>query len=76
MDMDYYKATDRLCTPVNAVKFGMVVKLLGEIEMDGETTEYLLTILDQKDQMLSQLLRSKVYGKTFEESIEELLKYL
>jgi len=68
--------TAQLCSLTNATKFQLAVDILSEIEMDGETAEYLLDVIGYKDQVFGQILRNKFFAKTYDEGFKEIEEYL
>ena len=39
-------------------KLSLIIQLCNEIEIDGETTQYILRAIDMEEQMLRQLIRT------------------
>ena len=76
IEVPHLKQTALLEDSNKAVMFGLAVELLTKIQLDGETTEYLIDCLNQKEQLFKQYLGAELFGKSFEDAVIEINKYL
>jgi hypothetical protein len=48
-------------------KLSLIIQLCNEIEIDGETTQYILRAIDMEEQMLRQLIRTMPLSIVYDE---------
>lgn len=64
-----------LTDDIKRTKFNIAVSLLNDIEIDGETAEFLLEEIGMHDQVAKQII-APLLNKTVGEFFEDIEKYL